>query len=213
MQLNPDAFNRHLNNLGQQFLWRRAFRCPCANQYSGAADPSCPQCSGKSWLWIDPVSAVAGMSSQKSQLKWAQFGLWQDGDAVVTVGSDSPMYGMGQFDRVTMLNNTTQFSLNLTRGGVNEKLSDPIKSVTRVFWLDGNSSIVDGSLPTVGADGSLIWPASNSPPQGTMYSISGVRFNEYFCWGPFPSERGEHQGALLPKRVVLRRFDLFGRDA
>jgi len=26
-----------------------------------------------------------------------------------------------------------------------------------------------------------------------------------------PSNRGEHLGAELPKRVTLRRFDLFGR--
>lgn len=197
--------------MGQQFKYRKSFHCPCVNPRSGQATPGCPQCGGKGRMWIAPVPAIAGVASASVQQQWAQFGMWQDGDAVLSIGSDSPMYGMAQFDRVTMLNNTSVFSLVLTRGGVNERLFDPVETVTRVFWLDANKAIVEGGIPSVAADGALTWTAG-APPAGTQYSITGTRYAEYFCYGGFPSNRGEHQGALLPKRVVLRRFDLYGRD-
>ncbi|SAK98702.1 hypothetical protein AWB80_07573 [Caballeronia pedi] len=211
MRLNPARFNAHLNHIGQQFKWRKAFRCPCINRHSGAAAPNCPQCFGKGWIWAAALDAVAGMAGQQVRQQWAQFGMWQDGDAVVTIGSDSPMYEMGQFDRVTMLNSTDYFSLSFTRGAPNERILDPVEKVTRVFWLDADKQIVEGGIPKVPANGVPVW-SIGAPPAGTSYSITGTRFSEYFCYGPFPSDRGEHSGARLPKRVVLRRFDLFGRD-
>lgn len=122
------------------------------------------------------------------------------------------MYEMGEFDRVTMLNSTDYFSLILTRGDPQEKIHEPVEKVTRVFWLAGSTLVEGSAFPTVNADGSLTWPSSGAPPAGTPYTITGTRFSDYFCWGPFPSDRNEHSGARLPKRVVLRRFDLFGRD-
>lgn len=213
MRLNPAAFNAHLNFIGQRFTWRKADRCPCRNPHSGAAKPGCPQCGGKGVLWAAAVPTVAGMAGQGVQRQWAQFGQWQNGDAVVTIPSDSPMYAMGEFDRAVMLDSTDYFSLQLTRGDSQERIHEPVEKVARVFWLDGAGALVEGAVfPAIGADGTLTWPADGAPPLGTTYTIGGTRYSEYFCWGPFPSDRNEHSGARLPKRVVLRRFDLFGRD-
>lgn len=130
---------------------------------------------------------------------------------VVSIPENSPMYEMGQFDRVINRNSTDHFSLPLVRGDESERLHFPVEKIDRVFWLDAGGAIVDGGIPTVGPDGTLTW-ASGAPPLGATYSVSGKKFNEFFCWGPYPSNRNEHQGARLPKRVVLRKFDLFGRD-
>jgi hypothetical protein len=152
------------------------------------------------------------MAAQQIQLRWAQFGQWQDGDAVVTIPENSPLYNAGQFDRVVMLNATSYFSLPLTRGDPQEKIHEPVEKITRVFWL-ANGALVEGAaFPTVNADGSLTWPGIGAPPIGSQYTIGGTKFGEYFVWGPYPSNRNEHLGARLPKRVVLRRFDLFARD-
>lgn len=196
--------------MGQKFTWQKAFRCPCVNEYSGAADPSCPNCGGKSWFWNKPVDAIAGVASQQTQLRWAQFGLWQDGDIVVSIPESSPMYDMGQFDRALLLNSTDTFSLPLMHGGPNERVNEPVEKVTRVFWLNPAGGIVDGAIPLL-VDGVPTWD-TGGPPVGTRYTITGTRYNEFFCWGNFPSNRMEHQGARLPKRVVLRKFDLFGKD-
>jgi hypothetical protein len=211
MRLNPAAFNRHLAHMGQDVLWRRAYACPCKNSSSGASDPRCQHCGGKGHLWDTPHGGVVGITGTKVQREWAQFGTYESGDSVVSIGSDSPLYAMGQADRVTLMNATEQFSLRLVHGAPVERLIGKIVAVNRVFWLNAQKAIVEGGLPQVQSNGSLVW-AEGEPPLGTQYTISGTRHLEYFCWGQFPSNRNMHQGAALPRLVVLRRFDLWGRS-
>lgn len=212
MKLSPAAFNRHLNGMGQDFLWRRSYACPCFNVNSGAANQNCKVCTGRGRLWGPEVPAVSGVASQKVQQQWAQFGLWEAGDSVLSIPSDSPMYAMGQFDRLTNLNATQAFSTKFTRG-VGEIFIFKDVKVNRVFWLDPTLSfIIEGTaFPTVNADGTLTWPSIGSPPMGQEYSITGTSLSEYFCFMDDPNPRGEHHGRLLPRRVVVRAFDLFGR--
>jgi len=210
MRLNPAAFSRHLQHMGQDFLFRKAFTCPCRTSSSGAAKPNCPRCLGKGVFWADPIPASAGVASQGVTKQFAQFGQWEAGDAVFSIPSDSAMYDAGRFDRMTMLNSIDGFALPLTRGQ-NDKVLLPVQQFDRVFWLDTDGyTIVEGGLPTVDAAGVLTW-ASGEPPAGKMYTISGQRFTEYFVFENLPSDRGEHHGARLPKRVLARRFDLFGK--
>lgn len=209
MKLSPAAFNQFLAHIGQRFLWRRAYDCPCINPHSGAARHDCPHCAGKGQVWDEPIEGVAGAAGYRVQREWAQFGVWESGDLVVTIPSNSPLYAMGQFDRVTMLNGTEPFSLTFTRGH-NDVLQFPVERIDRVFWYDDDDSLVDGGIPTVAADGTLHWD-SDEPPAGKRYSISGTKRTEFYCWGEFPSNRNMHSGEPLPRRVVLRRFDLFSR--
>jgi hypothetical protein len=212
MRLNPAAFNRHIEHMGQQVTWRKAFACPCRNPNSGAADPRCPHCAGKGQLWNPPKDGVIGVTGSRTQREWAQFGTYESGDSVVSIPESSPLYEMGQFDRVTLLNAAEQFSLPLVRGAPTDRLIGRVEKISRVFWLDAQKHIVEGGIPQVQANGTLAWDAG-APPAGTQYTISGSRYPEFFCFGAFPSNRNEHQGARLPKRVVLRRFDLWGRSS
>lgn len=208
MQLNPDAFNRHINNLGQLFAWQKSYVCPCVSPATNAPSPSCTHCHGKGFLWAAAVNGIAGVPSQKVQRDFAKFGQWENGDMLLTIGSDSPLYDMGERDRVLMLNGDDPFSINL-RKGFNDKPPWTIKQIDRVFWLNG-ANIVEGSIPTQQADGSLLFGAG-APPTGAYYSVTGTKLSEYFVFQDFPSDRPEHMGAKLPKKAQLRRFDLFGR--
>jgi hypothetical protein len=208
MQLNPLAFNAFLNDLGQTFAWLRAYACPCLNPNSGAAKPDCPLCAGKGQTWGEAVEGISGIAGQSIQLKWAKFGLFEPGDVVLTIPSDSALYEMGQFDRVVMLNSSAPFSTKFVRGR-GDVLRYPNAQVDRVFWLNG-SDIVEGGIPTVADDGTLTW-TTGEPPAGTVYSITGRCHPEYFCWGPMPQDRAHHGGKALPRKVVLRAWDLFGR--
>lgn len=209
MQLNPAEFNAHLNDLGQLFGWRPSFVCPCTLEHSGAADTECPQCLGRGHLWTAEQQGMSGIAGQKIQRQWAEFGLYQDGDVVLTVPSDSPLYAMGEYDRATMLHSSEPFSFGLTRGQ-NDQLWFAAVSVSRVFWLDDNRQIVEGGIPTIAADGTLTWEAGE-PPAFKLYSITGRRRPEYFCYRDFPQDRAHHSGRELPRKVVLRKFDLLGR--
>jgi hypothetical protein len=211
MFLNAAAFNKHLEHMGQKVSWRKAFACPCRNPTSEASDPKCPHCSGKGYLWDPAHDSVVGIAGSNIQRQWAQFGLYQSGDSVVSIPENSPLYEMGQNDRVVMLNATEHFSQTLIHGHPTERLTGTVESIIRVFWLDAQKKLIQGGIPTVADNGRLTWD-SLEPPAGTQYGVSGVKFSEFYCWGNYPSNRNEHQGARLPKRVVLRKFDLWGRN-
>lgn len=217
MRLSPAAFNAFLsgpNGIGQEFLWRPAAVCPCVNRLSGAANAKCPKCSGKGRVWGTAVQCRAGMTQQKIDKLWATMGQYEVGDATLTVPEDSPLYDAGQFDRITMLNSTDRFSIPLVHGDPAERLFFMVEKIDRVFWYtgpnDGTGDLVEGGLPAVSDDGLLSW-ADGGPPPGKQYSITGTRFSEYFVYQGLPSDRAEHYGARLPKKIMVRRFDAFGR--
>jgi hypothetical protein len=210
VQLNPAAFDAWMANIGQSFTWFKAYACPCINPTSGAANPKCQVCFGRGRFWPAGVPAIAGVGSQKVQQAWQQFGLFQTGDTVLTVPQNSPLYDAGQFDRIMALNASEQFSLNLL-AGTNDRLFMAVIAVSRVFWLNaGLTAVIEGAIPTVTA-GALTWPNGGGPPEGTTYSVSGTQTQEFFVFMDYPANRNEHQGLRLPKRIVARRFDLFGR--
>lgn len=214
MKLSASRFNAHLAHMGQDAAWRRAFRCPCRDHHSGAAKTDCAQCRGLGTLWNAAVTGTVGVSGLKMQRAWAQFGMWEQGDVVLTIPSDSPVYAIGEFDRVTMVDSSEPFSVTLTRGD-NDRLMGAVVGIDRCFWLDGDEAVVEGGIPTVASDGSLSWPVEDpplvEPTAGEQYNLTGRRRPEYFCYGDFPQDRAHHSGEPLPRRVVLRQFDLFGR--
>lgn len=209
MQFSSDWFNSHLENMGQDMLWRVSSMCPCVNPNSGAAKHNCPVCSGKGRSWAAPVKVKAGLASEKVLRAWAQFGQWTSGDAVISVPENSPMYDAGQFDRITMLNAVDRFSLVLTRG-LNDRVSFQARKIQRVFWLNSQSQVVEGGIPAVDGAGNLTWTAG-APPAGMQYTVTGERYSEYFIYDDIPGDRNHHYGARLPRKIVARRFDLFGR--
>lgn len=213
MQFNQAAFNDHIANMGQSMLWRRAAVCPCVSPQSRQPKPSCPHCRGKGQLWAAKgTRVVAGVASQKTQQQWAKFGLWAEGDSVVVLPENSPIYDIGKFDRVVMLNSTDPFSIVLTRNALDERIMNPVASVSRVFWISPQGGIVEGGIPSISDDGVPTWAAGvAAPPERAQYSITGTEFVEYFHYLNYPSDRNQHQGMRLPRRVVLRRFSLFDK--
>ena len=81
-----------------------------------------------------------------------------------------------------------------------------------VFWLDEDKQRVNGGIPLIHSNGTLEWTDGDGPPDGVRYSISGRRHTEYFVYIGLPAGRFMHQGARLPKKVLARRWDLFGRE-
>jgi hypothetical protein len=183
------------------------------NPASGQADPKCPVCVGKSVYWEPAVDAAAAAANQKTQETWANMGRYEGGDIVITVAQNSPLYDAGKQDRVTMLNSADKFSQPLVRGAPTERLPFTPKTIERVFWLaPGTRAIMEADLPTLDGNGRLVWAdGAVAPPPATTYSITGTKFSEYFLFDEFPKNRNMHYGARLPKMMVLRRFDLFGR--
>jgi hypothetical protein len=208
MRLSSAKFNGLINGVSQKFLWSRGFACPCLTTNSGQPKINCPHCHGKGRFWSGAVDGAAGVGSRDALKKQAEFGNWDAGDTLLSIPSDSPLYAMGEYDRVVAIHRTEPFSVNLV-SGINDVIRFSIVSIDRVVWLDGSNNLVDAAIPKIKDDGTLLWGA-NAPPAKTTFSITGRRHPEYFVYHELTLDRPHHQGEPLPRRIVVRRFELFG---
>ncbi len=215
MQLSPPAFNRFLNRIGQNISWESANLCPCRDPRSESAQPDCPKCKGKGVFWGDPQNAVIGLAGQRTQRHWAQMGGYEQGDVVITIPSDTAAYPMSALDRITFVESDIGFALTLRRS-IND-IPFPVRFATieKIFWFDTDGeSMILGDNPSIDENNALVWQdsASTVPNAGVQYSIQGRAKPIYFV-APFdlPQDREHHHGAPLPRRVVLRKWDLYGR--
>ncbi|MCT9846743.1 hypothetical protein N7563_22010 [Leclercia adecarboxylata ATCC 23216 = NBRC 102595] len=216
MKFSRQAFNAHIDNIGQDVLWMRSWACPCMDRNTGSPKPSCPICVGRGRVWDTPVEMVMGIASQSTQIKWAKMGQWEHGDMVVVIPENCLAWDYGgQYDRFITQEGLDGFSEVLVRGAPTERLRVPVHEVFRCFWIDptDKTKVVEGGLPVIDANGRPSWPNGGEPPLGTSYSVTGDRFSEYFLVDAYPDDRNEHRGMRLPKRVVLRKWDLYGRAA
>lgn len=211
MLLSPAVLNAHLRTMGQDFLWKKGYSCPClvGASASGAANPECTNCDGKGVAWKPGVASRCGFSSQTEKKAIKDFGQFEVGDALLSIPSDDPAYAAGRWDRFRCATSTSPFSLNLRRGFA-DKIRFEVVDFSRVFWLDGSFNEVEGGIPTLDpATGVLTW-ASNAPPAGTWFSITGDRYDEFFVYPDLPNDRNIH-GLLQPRKLPVRLFDLFRR--
>ena len=185
MDLDPDAFNAFIDDMGQDVLWRQAAKCPCRNPESGAPTPGCPLCGGtRGVIWAAAVAATVGVTSMRVKREYAAFGLWESGDEVLTLPSDSPVYACGESDRVVMVNSSEPFQAILTRGN-EDQLSYPVISIDQAFWRNAaGNALVDamdngGEMPTVAADGTVTWAVGQGPGSGVQFSLRGRKHQEY----------------------------------
>ena len=212
-RLNPSRFNQVIRTLGQRVLWSKAYRCPCRSTSSGQPRAGCPVCTGKGVIWDNPIAAITGVAGMQVQRQWAAFAQWESGDVVLSVPSDSRLYEAGEFDRVRMIQSSEPFSSILFHD-VLDRLPFTIVDIDRVFWLQppANSTIVNGTIPRIAADGTLEWLGVSdiAPPAAVQYNVTGRKRPEYYVFGSFPQDRAHSMGQRLPRRIVARKFDLFG---
>lgn len=232
MNLSPARFNRFLHRIGQRVDWRPSHACPCRQAYSGTPDPACLYCGGKGRRWGAAQASLAGISSRDIARQLAPMAILDSGDVMLIIPSDEPVYAIGEYDRVSLTDRTEPFSLNLI-AGVNVPLHwDPV-ALDAVSWIvdgdlieqprtwetvtdpaTGETSTVETTPWTLDSHHRPVWDPDadpyRGPPAETPYVITGRRHPEYFCYLTLALDRPHHAGAALPRRVVLRRFDLFG---
>lgn len=207
MILASGKFNTLLNGYAQSFLWRKGYACPCVNPNSGQPKVGCTTCGGKGRFWSSATPGMAAVMGRDVAKKQAGFGLWDQGDIMLSIPSDSELYALGMYDRLEAVNRTEPFSMNFV-AGINESLRFSPVSIDRVIYLDGTNQLVECDIPVINTDGTLTW-GTIKPPVKTTYSMTGRRKPEYFAYDELPLDRAHHNGEPLPRRIVVRRFDLF----
>lgn len=129
------------------------------------------------------------------------------GDVMLVIPSDEPIYAIAEFDRVVMTDRTEHYSVTKTRGRLEKLRFDPL-TVDHAEWLDDDAIV--NQLPTSFDRNGAVW-ASGGPPQGAAYALTGTRRPEFYCYLNLPLDRPHQGGDPLPRRVVLRRFDLLAQ--
>lgn len=211
MNLNPADFNAFLAKVGQAVEWRRSYFCPCRDPDSNAFSSACKVCrNGR--IWDPPKCSTVGLSGQKVQRAWAQMGIFEKGDLVVSIPSNVPVYAIGEFDRVLFTDSTQSFSIGFPNTG-STVLNFRATQIDRLFWLNPElTEVIEGSIPSVDRDGRLKF-GHKAPPEGTQFTVTGRRNPEYFCFQDLAQDRAHFGGSPLPRQVVLRNYDLFSRGA
>lgn len=215
MRLSPGRFNNQLREMGQRLLWRRASLCPCRDPHSGGAKPDCPVCDGlhNGTFWGPAVPAWAGVVGAKARREFADFGRWEDGDVLLSIPADSPLWGAGENDRVLFADGHEPFQATLKRTAATLAPMGAHK-VERCFWLGPNgAALLECAVPRVDpATRALSWPAgAPQPDPGSQFTLVGAKRPEFFFYRELPVSRAHFRGLPLPKRAVLKRFDLFGK--
>lgn len=197
---------------------------------SGSPSPTCKVCRVRGYFWEAGVPSRAGLAGMNVQREWAAFAQWESGDVVVSVGSDQPLYAAGEMDRIVFTQSSESFDYVQWRGEPTEfrllapspVLATPdatapkpdftIITFDRCFWVnDAKDTVIEGGLPVQAADGTLSWPDGGEPPEGVAYTLRGRKLPEYFVFGAFPRDRAHFGGQALPRRITLRKWDLFSK--
>lgn len=214
MRLSPLKLDAHLNRKAQPMIWRRASLCPCRTKHTAGADSDCPTCNGLGTFWDRGRATAAAVVGAKAARGYADFARWEDGDVMLSVPGDSALWAAGEHDRVTFTKGEIPFQIMARRDGFS-RLNFAVAKLERCFWLSpGTRQVVEASLPKPDATGLLTWPdPDRAPDPGEQFTLMGTKRPEYFLFKDLPVSRAHFDGLRLPKRMLLRRFDLWATAA
>ena len=168
---------------------------------------------------------VIGIERALLNNQFSQFGEWNTTDLIATIpardeqGIALDIFGAGDFDRFVLVDSTIRSSFLGVRGTADRVNSRYVWSIVSAYWLLAGvrKNLVYGTDYTI-ANGVVTWvdvvpPATdNRPPVGTAYAIQYLTCPEFFVWTTLEQPRAHDRGMMLPKKLALRSFELFGRD-
>ena len=231
IKLNQQNFEELITRRGIPVKWERSMRCSCWSEDSGQPQYSCKACQGWGYVYEPPIEedAVLVMALQMNRNDTPQ-GEFRLGDAVMTVPMrkrttneqglieyvDIPIYNIGEWDRVSLMNTTFRSHEHLVRGqGVYGRMPDTLRnpdvtSVLKVAKMDATTGSVTEYIEDEDYQvfGNYIqWASGQGPSIGDRYSVLYYHRPVYIVYQQLPQHRDPDQ-QHFPKRVVLRYRDV-----
>lgn len=229
-KLHSEKFEELVALRGRKVNWSEAIICSCWNLTSGQPSYTCKACNSTGYIYKPPIVCQALLTSIAFNKDFNEFaGAFEVGDATLTVpkmvpqiinGRASstekdlnPMFRIGVFDLITVIDDDWKFSEVLIRNRATPKrpadtllnfdittihsiqTSDQITGAV-TYYNEGTDFTMSGNL--------VVWtPGGNSPADGQQYGIVYGHRPTYTVLIQLPEPR--HQDSQdLPKRVVLR---------
>lgn len=228
VKLHVDKYENMIFRRGRPVRWQEAIICSCWNTQTGQPLFSCEACHGTGYMYGPPYDGIALVMSITAEKEFLESGVFEAGDAVMTVPkrypvqlpnglfdntrfTDNPMYEIGMYDLVTLLDDEVKSSEVLTRGtSFHGKPADTLANpeITRIKRIQQVDSVTgEVTIYTEGQDFQLnnnqIEWIGNQPAMGTNYSVTYLHRPVYSVFTTLPKPR--HQdGQDLPRYVALR---------
>jgi hypothetical protein len=96
-KLNPKNFIKSINSKGYNVTIEKAMRCSCVGKATGQGVPSCVNCFGVGWIWINKRETKLVMQSSSRD---TQFRPWIEAEAGRVVFTAKPGEEIGYMDRI-----------------------------------------------------------------------------------------------------------------
>jgi hypothetical protein len=235
VQIHATKFEQLIARRGRDVKWQQSILCSCWNMDSGQPQYDCRACGGKGYTYEEPIverSLVMSITATKEFEDMA--GVFDVGDAVMTVpkrvykvhknpGNTSgvetltydhecPMYDVGMYDLVTLLDDDYKTSELLVRNTpmyerpADTLLNPDIVEIITIRVSDPVTGLVTKFAPGVdftNVGNKIEWLTANQPSEGQRYSVTYKHRPVFTVLINLPKPR--HQdGQDLPRYVALR---------
>lgn len=230
-KLNAYKFEELILRRGRQVKWQEAVACSCINIDNGSPTYGCLACKGKGYTLADPVEDIVLIQSVTHNKEFeAMAGMFEIGDAVMSVGAKVPLYNLqtglinkvdpgrpnpifhcGMYDIITLTDDEYKTSEVLVKGTDNygrpadTLLNEDILEIKSVRKSDPYTGIVhtyEASNYTL--DGKVVrWNGTDEPAQGEQYTVQYTHRPAFIILKQLPTPRYQ-DGQDLPKKVALR---------
>lgn len=228
-KIHAKKYEELIDRRGRAVKWQEAVICSCWNPDSGQPAYGCQACGGKGFTYEAPYTGTALVMSITQNKDFEEMaGAFDSGDAVMTVPkripghkngqidlhnmTDNPMFDIGMYDLVTLMDDEYKTSELLCKGTpLFGRPADTLlnEDVTRVKSLrKSNPDTGEITSYSFGTDFTLSentiqWVGANQPYEGEFYSVVYHHRPTYTVLTTLPKPR--HQdGQDLPRYVVLR---------
>jgi hypothetical protein len=234
IKLQAQHFEEMITRRGIDVRWEQAIKCTCWSDDSGQPLYSCKACGGTGYLYSTPatIHTVLIMSLAMSK-EFTPVGDFRMGDCIATIPQHykavdgaqrvtwpiNPMYDIGEWDKVTLLDTEYRCNENLIRGvALRDQPADTLRSadVTKILGvLRANPETGEVYIYEAGTDYNIangntidwIGASSDIPANGEKYSVMYYCRPVYVVYTQLPQSR-DPDGQHFPKKVVLRYRDV-----
>lgn len=221
IDLNFEAVEGLIGDRGDPVIHEISVPCTCLTLgddqgATGHANPNCPECRGRGYMYRDPVQIVGLLTGFGSSQSWVIAGWVQPGDISFTPSTYARE--ISNFDRVTLCHPYPVEGQVIVRGqhaAFSPRPSDLNADEDLLYWESGDEEAMwledeDKVRYYPGQyelDGRRIkWIGGFGPPVGKKYAIRYRAFVEFLCWtGPtqiWDNKRDVGQRVMLRRAVV-----------
>src|SRR5690606_1768799 len=228
LKVRDTTFEELIMRRGRPVRWKEASICSCHHPTSGQPSYVCQACNGIGYIYQSSYDGIALVQSLLLHKEHESVGIFELGDAIMTVPRHylslrpdgkydkntqipNPMFDIGMFDLVTLLDDEYKSSELLIKGeSVSGRTPDTLlnEDITRIKYVY-KSDPTTGTVTEYNQDedfqlvGNQIEWIGNQPEDGETYSVTYYHLPTYIVHVELPRQR--HQDKRdQPKRVVIR---------